>query len=150
MKKPKFKIETNKNQKVFLIELNVHSSKSNYNSYSLYKEGLFVKELKIVHQTNHKIVLSDEFVTVLDRELEGQKKESYKHCLDDISISIKTKETYFPNGIFCSVHTTGDVEKTILKIKQKIIRKINSEYGFLRNMEIENTIYNMEITETTK
>jgi len=137
--KIKFALETKKGQIVYKINLNIHSGVSpKYTSFD--KEGLFVKYLKIVHQTNYKIVLSDDFVTVLDRKKEEQRKDSYHHFLEDIIVNIRTKESYFPNGIFCTCYTLSDPEKTIKLIKRKMLDKINSEYGFLRHTDYEKVI----------
>lgn len=145
MKKIKFKHETKKGQIVYLISLNIFAQDSAGKQYYSYKEGLFVEELKIVHQTNHKIVLSDPYVTLLDRKKEADRSESYRHFLDDINVSVKTKETYFPNGIFCNCYTTESPEKIIKSMKHKIIIKINKEYGFLRDMDLERKIYDLEL-----
>jgi len=147
--KIKFAIETKKWQTVYEIKLNIHSEKPKYSS-GIDKEGLFVKELKIVHQTNRKIVLSDEFVTLLDRRRAEQKKESYYNFLEDVSIRIKTKETYSPNGVFCTCYTIQEPEKTIKLIKRKMIEKINSEYGFLRFTDYEKIIEEMQLIKESK
>lgn len=140
----KFKLDTKKGQKVYRIELNIRSKHEDC-LCSMYKDGLFVETLKIVHQTKHKIALSDDFLTVLDRQKIDQRKESYNHFLEYPSVSIKTQENYFPNGIFCQCYTVENPEKSINKMKQIIINKINKEYGFLRTLNIEEIISEMEI-----
>jgi len=142
--KVKFAFQTKKGQVVYKINLNIHSNTPKYTSID--KEGLFVKELKIVHQTNYKIVLSDDFVTVLDRRKAEQKKESYQSYLEDVSIGIRTKESYFPNGVFCTCYTINDPVKIIKLIKRKMLDKINSEYGFLRFTNYEKVVEEMEVT----
>jgi hypothetical protein len=137
-----FKLATKKNQVVYYVELNVIDGVSRTN---LYKDGLTVKELKIVHQTPFKIVLSDDFVTILDRQKKGERKESYKRFLDDVTVNIKTHETYFPNGVFSRCYTTQEPKKMIREMKHKIINEINKNYGFLRTVDIERKIYDMEI-----
>ncbi len=145
MKKVQFKLDTKKGQIVYFIELNIHSGENRHDSGFLYKEGLFVTEKKISLQTKYKIALNDEWITLLDRLKETDKKESYKHCLEDINIVIKTKETYWPNGIFASCYTLENPEKCIKTIKHKIINKIEKEYGFLYNVDFKSKIYEMEI-----
>ncbi len=143
--KIKFALETKKRQIVYKINLNIHSNKPHYTSID--KEGLFVKELKIVHQTNYKIVLSDDFVTLLDRRQADRKKESYCHYLEDVNICIKTKESYFPNGVFCTIYTIQEPEKAIKLLKRKMLDKINSEYGFLRFTDYEKILEEMILTK---
>ena len=65
----KFKLNTKKGQVVNLITLNLFLYNKKDYLGNVYKEGLFVKKLKIVHQTKIKIVLSDDYVTVLDRKV---------------------------------------------------------------------------------
>ena len=140
----KYKLKTKKNQTVYFIELNIVNGE---NMSNLNKEGLFVKEYKIVHQSKHRIALSDDWITVLDRQKLGQKKESYNNFLNDINVTIKTNETYFPNGVFCRCYTIDNPEKVIKKLKQQMIIEIEKKYGFLRNLDVERKIYDMEITK---
>ena len=138
----KYKLKTKKNQTVYFIELNIINGK---NTSNLYKEGLFVKEYKIVHQSKYKIALSDDWITILDRQQLGQRKESYNRFLNDINVRIKTNETYFPNGVFCTCYTIDNPEKVIMKLKHQMIIEIEKKYGFLRDLDIERKIYDMEI-----
>jgi hypothetical protein len=147
MKKTKFKHDTKIGTKVYRINLNLPSETPRYYNGDTYKEGLFVEGLKIVYQTRHKIALNTEWITTLDRKKEDSKSETYKHYLDDVSVSILTKETYFPNGVFCECYTIDNPEQAIKNMKRKIIAKINKEYGFLKNMDIESKIFNMEINK---
>lgn len=146
MKKEKFEQKTKKGQTVYYIQVNIRSTDSKYNSSGVYLEGIFIEELKIVHQTNKKIALSDEYITTLDRKNEGEKHESYKHYLEDISVNIVTKETFFPNGIFTHCYSLENPEKCIAKMKHKIINKINADYGFLRFANVEEIIEGFKIT----
>lgn len=136
MKKELFKLETKKGMTVYKIEVNIRNPEDQYNSLSFHQNGIIVTKLKIIHQTKRKIVLSDEYVTVLDRQREDQRKESYYHFLNDINVSILTKEKVFPNGVFSYCYSLEPPEKMIAKIKSKIAIKIEKEYGFLRNMNI--------------
>lgn len=145
--KYKFKLNTKKGQIVYKIDVNIRSSESINCSSSMNKHGIFIDELKIIHQTPHKIVLSDPFVTLLHRQKEDQRKESYYHFLEEIYVSIKTKETYWPNGIFSTMYSLENPDKCIVKMKRKIINQINKDYGFLRFVDIESTIENMEINK---
>lgn len=136
MKREKFKLETKKGQVIYKIEVNIRNPEDQHNQSTHHQNGIFVKKLKIVHQTKRKIVLSDEYVTVLDRQREEQKKESYYHFLNEIRVSIVTKETYWPNGVFSYCYSLEDPEKMISRMRTKIAAKIEKEYGFLRNMDI--------------
>jgi hypothetical protein len=141
----KFKFETKKGQTVYFVEVNMRDAASMLNRSTFNKQGIFITELKIVHQTPRKIALSDEYITLFDRQKTDQEKESYNHYIEDVNVSIVTKELYFPNGIFSSCYTLNDPKKCIAKIKQKICDKINKDYGFLRFVDIEETIRNLEV-----
>ncbi len=141
----KFKLNTFIGQKVYHIEINIRDDKSKRNSTSLDKEGIFIKEFTIVHQTRRKTAISNEWISTFDRQKIGEKKESYNSYLNDPTVRIKTKETYFANGIFSTMYSLEDPKKAIKKIKKAIIEKINSEYGFLRFADIENIINSFEI-----
>jgi len=145
--KYKFKLRTIKGQTVYKIQVNIRTKETMNNSSSINKHGIFVEQLKIVHQTNHKIVLSDPFVTLLDRQKEDQKKESYYHFIDDISVCIKTKETYWANGIFSTMYSLDDPKKCITKMKRKIVNQINKDYGFLRFIDVESAIEKLTIIQ---
>lgn len=142
----KYKLDTKKGQTVYHVEVNMRDDLSLTLSTSLNPHGIFVTELKIIHQTARKIALSDEWINLFDRQKEDQKKESYCRYLGDVYISIKTKETsYFPNGIFASCYTLDNPEKCIAKIKRKVVDQINKEYGFLRFIDVEKVIENLEV-----
>lgn len=140
----KYKHKTKIGQPVFFVEIRIHAKGTSYTGSS-YKEGIYITELNIVHQTEHKIVLSDPWVTVLDRQKEGRRKESYYHYLENASVSIKTKETYFPNGIFASGHTIDNPKKFINKLKSEIKRKVEYEFSFLYEMNLDSILDSLEI-----
>lgn len=146
MKKEKFALQTKIGQVVYRVEINLRSGLSKKNSCGLYEDGIHVEALKIVYQTTHKIALSDKFISLLDRQHEGQKKESCRHYFNDILVNVKTKETYWPNGIFASCITTEDPERCVKKMKRKIIETIGGEYGFLISTKWVEQIENMQIT----
>jgi hypothetical protein len=125
----KYKLKTKRGQTVFRIEINLRSDQ--YNKTSLNPDGIYITELKIVHQTERKIALSDTWITTLDRQGINEKKDKYWHYLEDINISIKTMETYFANGIFATCYTLKNPKKIIEKMKHEIHLKVNREYGFL-------------------
>lgn len=141
-KKPQFKLQTKVGQTVYRIEVNMRAG---YSSSTSYKDGIWVETFKIGYQTNRKIALNNEYMMVLDRQHLDERKESYKNFLEDISVSVKTKETFWPNGVFCLCYTLENPEKTLAKMKRKMIEKINNEYGFLRHMNIEAVIEKMQI-----
>ena len=144
--KIKFAHQTKKGQSVYYIELNIRSKQDEMNTCVSYKSGLFIETLKIVHQTDRKIALSNEWLTVLDRKLEGSRTESYHNHLENVCVSVKTKETYFPNGIFASGYFLDNSDKSITIIKNKIVQKINKEYGFLRDINIEDVVKSFSVT----
>lgn len=125
---------------VYFISINMPNKIS---AYDFEKEGIFIEMLNVVYITNRKIALSDDSITLLDLPING-KKESYNHYLDDISVYVKTNETFFANGIFARCYTTEKVDKSINKIKKEIIKNINLKYGFLFN-GIESKLDNLKI-----
>ena len=135
-----FKLDTHIGQTVYDIEINVRADSDIRNSTSYHKHGIWIKELKIVYQTDYKIALSNEFISLLDRQKENERKESYKHFLEEITVSILTKERCFPNGVFCHIYSLKDPKKSLSKMKKEMIAKIQSDYGFLGSVisQIEN------------
>lgn len=141
----KFVHDTKKGQTVYEIGVNIRAADSMDCRTSQYKHGIFVKELKIVHQTNYKIALSGDWIPLLDRKREGIRKGSYHHFLEDVSVNIKTKESFWPNGIFAHLYSLENPQKGITKLKSAIAKQINSDYGFLRFADIEKIIEGFEV-----
>lgn len=128
-----YSIETEIGQKVWQIRINLpFDGKGDF----LYKHGIFIEELSIIYQTNYKIALSNDWITCLDRKEKGKKKESYQTYLDDLKISVKTKETYFPNGIFAIIYSTKEPTEALLNsFKKEIKQQVEKEYSFLYNID---------------
>ena len=128
-----FAIKTEIGQKIWEIRINLPF---NGVGDSLYKHGIFVDELSIVYQTGYKLALSDEWITTLYRKEKGKKKESYCTYLDDLSVSVKTKETYFSNGIFAKIYSTKEpTEALISALKRELKQNVEKEYSFLYNID---------------
>jgi len=140
MKKPTFKIQTKKGQAVYRVDIGIRSNADMHKSTWTDAHGIKVKEYKIVHQTDRKIVLSDSYVTLLDRIQDGQKKETYHFCLEQGMVVIKTKETFFANGIFAYIYTVESPEKAIVKLRSAIKKKIATEYSFLFDINVDDII----------
>lgn len=140
-----YKYETKVGQKVYLVNLNIRHDFDMDNKTGWNEHGIFVTELKIIQQTKYKIALSDEWITLIDRRKKGEKSESYYNEFEKVSVRFLNKETYFPNGIFCSCYTLSDPKKSIKKIKSEILKKINKDYGWLRIYNFESRIEEMEI-----
>jgi len=139
----KYRNETKIGQPVWVVRINIHSS-SNQSISEWRKEGIIIKQLSIVHQTDRKIALSDEFVTLLDRIEFGKRKEDHQSALEDVSVSFVSKETYFPNGIFAKAYTLEKPEKFIPKMKKQMLVHIEKEYGFLQKIDIDSLqIFNL-------
>jgi hypothetical protein len=134
--KKKFKLSTKIGQRVSKIEINIRADNGKYGSETLYKEGVFVKDHKIVFQTPRRIALNDSYITTFDRQEEGERHDTYNHHIEYPSISVKTTEICFPNGIFATMYTIGDVNKAIKKLTKDIHIKIKKEYGFLSNIDV--------------
>jgi len=135
-----FKLKTEAGQKVYEIQLNLRSDESKNLSTTYHKEGTIIEELKIVYQTDSKIALSDEYITLLYRAEKGKKEEDYNLYLEKTYIRILTKETYFPNGIFAKCYSTKNPKVIIPKMKKVMLEKIDKEYGFLMSNDIKNKI----------
>lgn len=140
MKKEKFTPVTKKGQQIFKVELNIFAPSTETRSWSSYKEGISVETLKIVYQTPRKIAMSDDWITTLERLKQGDKKESYGTYINEIVVRIKTKEDYFPNGVFCVVYSTEYSKKVIEKMESEIKKAINKEYGFLMGSDFDSKL----------
>lgn len=143
MSKMKFALQTTKGQTVYRVAIGIRAALSMSNATTQYPHGIQVQKLKIVHQTKYKIALSDDWLTLLDRIQEGRKKESYHRCLESCEVSIVTRESYFPNGIFAHIYTTGDPQKAIGKMRTAIKKKVHHEYSFLQDMNVDSIIDGM-------
>lgn len=143
-----FALETKLGQKVYDIRINIIPNPRRSSTVSVFdSEGIFIDELKIVYQSQYKIALSGDWIPVLDRRKFNEKKESYKHFLEEIGVSIKTKETYFNNGIFAQCYTLQNPEKIIKKMTAEIAIKVEKEYGFLSNLNVWDKVGEMKITK---
>lgn len=128
-----FAIKTEIGQKVWKIVINLPFDGV---GDSLYKHGIFIDESSIVYQTEYKLALSNDFITVLDRLEKGKKKESYCSYLDSLNVSVKTKETYFSNGIFAKIYSTKEpTEALISDLKRELKQNVEKEYSFLYNID---------------
>ena len=116
-------------QSVYYIEVNILEDLT---KPSIYKEGIIIEPLKIVHQTSKKIALSDDYITTLDIPENG-KKEPCSTYLNEIYIRIESDETYWSNGLFCKVYSLDNSGATIDKILLDIAKKVKAKYGFLYN-----------------
>ena len=116
-------------QSVYRIEVNILEDLT---KPSIYKEGIIIEPLKIVHQTSKKIALSDDYITTLDIPENG-KKEPCSMYLNEIYIRIESDEAYWSNGLFCKVYSLDNSGATIDKILLDIAKKVKAKYGFLYN-----------------
>lgn len=128
-----FSINTEIGQKIWEIKINLPFDGV---GDSLYQQGVFMEELEIVYQTDYKVALSNDWITCLDRKEKDKKKESYCSYLDNLSISVKTKETYFSNGIFAKIYSTKEpTEALISYLKRELKQSVEKEYSFLYNID---------------
>lgn len=135
----KFKLKTKVGQCVKKIRINI-PSEGRQGSGTLYKEGVFIDDLKIVHQTENKIALSDNWITTIDRQMDEERKSEHRNYFEDISVCIKTRETYFPNGVFATIYTLGNSGEAIEKLTAAMQRKVNKDYGFMFNLNIKDKV----------
>lgn len=117
--------------KVYKININMPNSKSKSSS-NFDKEGIFIEELTIVYQTKCKIALSDEQITIIEKDWMNDKLSCYSY-INTTHVSVRTNETYFSNGIFATCYASDNSEKQIKKVKKEIINEVNKRYGFLFN-----------------
>ena len=136
----KYKLKTKIGQRVSKIEINIRSDADKQKDTSINKEGVHINNLKIVYQTRYKIALNDSWITKLDRQSAQGKKSSYWHYLEDTRVNIVTRETFFSNGIFGTIYTTGSISDAIKKLTKAMQVKVNKEYGFLANIDIEKIV----------
>ncbi len=134
--KEKYKLKTKIGQRVSKIEIGIRAESDKHQSTSINKEGVFVGDHKIVYQTYWKIALNNKWITLLDRQRVDQKKESYNQYLEYPSVSVVTKESYFPRGIFGIIYTIGDSRKAIVKLIEAMQTKVDKEYGYMFNIDI--------------
>lgn len=127
MNTTEFKIETEIGQTVYEIRINIPTTPIN-NSFE--KEGIFVIEHKISFQTIKKIALNDDWITTFDRLGKSKRKESYQSAIGYSSISVKTNETYFSNGVFARLYTIESPKTEIKRLKGDVAKEIQSKYGF--------------------
>ena len=132
----KYKYKTKIGSEVNHIEINIHAPGEISRMTAYRVNGVIIKKRKIVYQTNYKIALNDQHITKLDRQLIKEKKETYKSYLNECSVSVVTKETYFPNGIFGTIYTTLNIDVAIKKLSQSMQKTIDKEYGWLSNTNI--------------
>ncbi len=132
----KYKLNTKIGQCITHIEVNIRSDVDKHRYTVYHKNGIHIKYHKIAYQTDRKIALNNDWITVLDRQKINTKKDSYHHYLEDCNVSIKTKETHFPNGIFGSIYTAGNTKMALKKIGAAMEKDVNSEFGFLCKIDV--------------
>jgi hypothetical protein len=127
-----------KGQKVWKIEINFPTESK---KYQLYKKGVHIDELEVLGVSEHKIVLNNDWFTVLD--VQDGKKQSYHTYLDDVKVDIRVKDTLFENGIFIRCNSTKKPTKQLLdKFVAIACVKVEKDYGFLLN-GISNEMYSL-------
>ena len=117
------------NQKIWHIEINNAVKEER----DWRPNGVNVKELKIIGISPYKVCLNNDWFTSLDYEKDGEKKDkSYKTYLDDVSVSIRTRDNVLGDGVFVSMYSTKEPSQKILdRMVAKASNKIDKEYGFL-------------------
>lgn len=130
------------NQKIWKIEINKNSVTPS--SYSLRQDGVNIEELKILGVSKYKIVLNDNWFTILDNDdRENYKKQTYYSYFDNINVSIRTTGSPLGDGVFITLYSTEEPnEKLLKKMVAKAAKKIDKEYGFLFNGIIDE-LYNI-------
>ena len=135
-----FAINTKVGQRVTKVDINIRSISDNILISSSYPEGVHIKDLKIVYQTDRKMALNDIWITLIDRRRRGVKRSSYWHYFEDVNVAVRTNDTIFANGIFGTVYTLGKKEAAIKKLTKAMQAKVEKEYGFLSNINISEMV----------
>ena len=118
-------------QKVWKITIAKY--KNEHPIYSSYQDGLQVQELQIIGISPHKIVLNNDFFTVLENDdREGYRKDKkYYTYLDEVYVSIRTSG-FLELGVVTTLYSTKSPNKKLLsKMVRETEKEINKEYGFL-------------------
>ena len=122
------KQETYIGQTVYKIGVNILEDKY---KPSIYKEGVIIEELKIIYQTDLKIALSDEYITILSKD-NGNKSE-YNTYIGELCIIVETDHKYWSNGLFCKIYTLDNSGEMIDSILSDIAKTVKTKYSFLFN-----------------
>ena len=121
-------MENTVGQTIWKININKVVNAKSY----LCKSGVFIDEHKIIGISRYKICINDDWFSTFSFTEKGKRKESYNHYFDDTIISIRTKETYFGNGVFIKMFSTKKpTTKILIKMVAEASIKIDKEYGFL-------------------
>lgn len=118
-------------QKVWKITISKY--KEDHSKYSVFQDGIQVQELQIIGISPYKIVLNNDFFTVLENDdREGYRKDKkYYTYLDEVSVSIRTSGFLEP-GVVTTLYSTKSPDKKLLnKMVRETEKEINKEYGFL-------------------
>lgn len=107
--------------------------KNEQSKYSVHKDGINIEEQQILGISPYKIVLSNNFFTILENDdREGYRKDKkYYTYLDEVSVSIRTSGFLEP-GVVTTLYSTKSPDKKLLsKMVRETEKEINKEYGFL-------------------
>lgn len=120
--------EVKLNQKVWHIEISkYHNPKTSY-----HKDGIVVKQQKVIGISAYKICVDSEWFHTFAHNVKGKKKESYNSYLNNISVSIRTSDHILGDGVFIDLWTTKKpTDATLSKMVAKAANEINNRYGFI-------------------
>lgn len=118
-------------QKVWKITISKY--KEDHSKYSVFQDGIQVQELQIVGISPYKIVLNNDFFTVLDNDdREGYRKDKKHYIyLDEVSVSIRTSGFLEPCVVTTLYSTKSPDKKLLNKMVRETEKEISKEYGFL-------------------
>ena len=118
-------------QKVWEITVNkVVNAKTDF-----HKNGVTIKEFKIIGISDVKICINDRYFTNFDFLTKTEPdRDSWKTYLNDVRVKVQTKEDYFGSGIFTTTHSTRKPSKAILKrIVKEACLVIEKDHEFSLN-----------------
>lgn len=121
-------MENEVNQPIWAIEINKAVDAKSYRP-----NGITVKEYKIIGISKYKICINNDWFTTFSYTKEGERKDrSIYSYLDDISVSIRVKNSILGDGIFITLYSTKKPTKaTFKKMVAAACVRIDNEYGFL-------------------
>ena len=116
-------------QKVWKIEIN---NPAPANHSTIRKKGIKIVNFLILGISRYKIVINDDWFSTFYTKEKGERKESYKNYLDDISVKTRIGDCLLGDGVFISLYGTKKPTKAILnKMASKASVEIDSKFGFL-------------------
>lgn len=115
------------NQKIWEIEIRNPVTES-----CTRKNGIAINECKIIGISVYKICINTDWFHTFYILNKGERRDSYKNYIDDISVSIRTDDHLLGNGVFITLYSSKKpTKRTLNKMVAKAAVEIDNKYGFL-------------------